>query len=512
MKKIFILLLFSAGILSAQDSTKSLVYKDNRPPSNPILIAPNYPSYPLVAGYLLVKAANEGDPFAEHELGLRYLLGQGFPADTTKAAFWIKKAADKNLPQAKFNYGIMLSNGIGVDWDPFEAYECFTTAANKGMAESQYAVGIFYTDNMVVNRNYNEAYKWIKLAAEGDLEYAKETLKKLEESGLVTELGTIGDSLEIVNDPIADLEESSLMNQNWELDFVNFDDDSLSEQDEVESIKQLLTKNKTELSDILGLDKKSAQDSSKDTSAVGLIKLAAQNGSPEALFIAGRSFHKGIATEKDLVKAVVYFIRAYRLGSYKASEALFSISRSQQLYNELKDRIDNHTDPDAMFAWAGLVAMGMDFQLTSDQALDLLEDAVELDHIPSIIEMGLAYYSGSLVDKDKEEAIDYWERAAELGSQEAKIRIAFTKVLDDDEDISSEIELLLSTADEGSVLAQTALGYCYEKGKGVKQHKAKAVDYYRKAAQRGNRTSFDSLKKLYDEIRPDDAVYQIYGD
>ena len=63
-------------------------------------------------------------------------------------------------------------------------------------------------------------------------------------------------------------------------------------------------------------------------------------------------------------------------------------------------------------------------RLAFEQALELLEKGVEQDHIYSIIETGLCYYSGTLVDKDKDKAIDYWEKAVDLGSNEAKVRIA----------------------------------------------------------------------------------------
>jgi hypothetical protein len=73
-----------------------------------------------------------------------------------------------------------------------------------------------------------------------------------------------------------------------------------------------------------------------------------------------------------------------------------------------------------------------------------------------------------------------------------------------------EINILFQLADEGAVLAQTALGYCYENGIGVAENKAQAVKYYRNAAQRGNQTAFHSLKKIYDDLRPDNDLFRIY--
>jgi len=506
---IFIISLLAAIVVlpqpsPAQDTTKSLVLKNNHPPKYP-MIKPKYSSYPLIAAYLLVKQANEGDPYAEHELGLRYLFGQGFPADTTLALKWIKKAVDKNLPYAKFNYAIMLNNGVGVPWNPFEAFENFMFAAKSGMPEAQYAVGVFYTDNLVVNRNYNEAYKWIKKAADTGLDYAVKTLKKLKESGLVTDAEFIAETDSTTSYHLEPPVEISLIEQNWELDYFSFDADS-SEEKKEETVKELLNKNKAELKQIIGISDSLAM---RDTSAIALIDLAAKSGSPEALYIAGMSYMKGIERSPDSIKATVLFIRAYRLGSMSSAQALLKMIQKETFFKTLKDSIDAE-DADAMFAWAGLTALGFDFQLTDQQAFDLLEKAVEKNHIPSLIETGLAYYSGSIVKKDKTKAMEYWKKAVDLGSLEAKVRYAFTALIENQGNATAHLSVLQGASEEGSVLAQSALGYCYENGLGVKKNKAIAVNYYRDAAMRGNEVAFESLKKIYDSLRPKKDEFQIY--
>ena len=113
MRSIITFFLLVSISIFAQDSTRSEAFRDNFPRKYPLIKA-KYPSYSLIAGYVLVTEANRNDPYAEHELGLRYLLANGFQADTAKAIYWIRKAVDQNLPAARFNYGIMLYNGIGV--------------------------------------------------------------------------------------------------------------------------------------------------------------------------------------------------------------------------------------------------------------------------------------------------------------------------------------------------------------------------------------------------------------
>ena len=513
MKILLTLILLNAALFG-QDSTVSQAFKPTQIFSRSPLIKVKYPPYPLRAGFQLIKEANDGDPFAQHELGLRYILKQGFPADTVKGIYWIMKAVEKNVPPAQYNLGIMLNNGVGVDWNPFEAFYNFKKAAEYGMPESQFVYGLYYTDNFVVNRNYTEAYKWIKRAAEANYEPAKEAMKELESMGV----GNTKDSDKNEKQPVRNNsmlagESSILMEQNWQLDFYNFEDEAKdSTDDEGEQLKAVLNKDLPDLRKMLGITKIFNADL-EDTTSIGLIKFAAQSGSPEAMLLIARGYEKGIFFKKNLVTAAERYLRAYRLGSHKAAEQLFKLMRTGNFFDLLRDGIQKK-NADAMFIWAGLASIGFDFQLANEQAFELLQKAAEQNHVQSLIEIGLCYYTGKFVDQDKEKAFEYFQKAADLGSREAEVRIAFTKILEstDKESIADQVQFLENATDEGSVLAETALGFCYETGRGVPKDKARAVSYYRRASQRGSETAYNSLKGMYDTIRPDDPIFTIYDD
>lgn len=513
---LIITLLFSSSI-SAQieDTTISKAIKRQWPYNHSYpLIKPRYPSYPLMTAYILQQKANSGDPFAQHELGLRYLTGQGMPRDTSRAVYWIQKAVEKNLTSAWFNYGIMLNNGIGVKWNPFEAYKYFKQAAKNGMPEAQFVYGIFLTDDLVVNRNYTEAYYWIKKAAAQDFEPAKEAVKEFQKMGihLPDESREDDETINTATPAIvstAGTPQAAVWGEDWELDFINLEKDTVSKDDTKKYLEMILEKNNTELKQLLGVQKFPDSVTTTDTTGIGLIKYAVGKGSPEALLIAGRAFQEGIYVEKDIVKASAIYIHAYRLGSRKAAEYLIGLIQSPDYFTMLKKLVDKN-DPDAMFVWAGLTALGLDFQLTDEQALELLEKGVKQNYIYSIIETGLCYYSGTLVKKDRVKAIEYWQKAVGLGSLEAKVRIAFANIRSDSGDNKTNFEILRRASEEGSVSAQAALAYCYEKGLGVKLNKAEAANLYRRAAHRGSQAAFNSLKKMYDEMRPHDEEFDIY--
>jgi hypothetical protein len=507
LRYLIIFFLFISVSLFAQDSTRSEAFKDNAPRKYPLIKA-KYPSYSLIAGYLLVTEANRHDPYAEHELGLRYLIANGFPADTAKAIYWIRKAVDQNLPAARFNYGIMLYNGIGVPWNPFEAFQNFKVAAKAGLPEAQFAVGLTYTDNLLLNKDLNKAYQYFKLSGAGKYQPAEDALKQLLKSGFSPPADSLSkneiDKLAKHSD-----DNTQLMQQNWDFDFYDFDKKDIKEKKE-NFLNEVLKKNPKDLKIYLGLDNLSSDAMPKDSSTLSLLNFAAASGSPEALLIAGRAYEKGVIFQKDLALAAFNYLRALRLGSFKAGEFLFSMIQSKELFNKLKERIAAG-DSDAMYAWAGISALGYDNQISNQQALDFFKKAVDKKHIPSMIEMGLLYSTGALVQKNKQKAVEYWNMAKNLGSKEASVRIAFNNIADSvSKNLSEDITTLKQISDEGSVLAQTALGFCYEKGLGVKENKGVAIRLYRQAAQRGNETAYNSLKRMYDEFRPDDDEFKIF--
>ncbi|MFH1195298.1 MAG: tetratricopeptide repeat protein [bacterium] len=512
--KILFFILLLTTVVYPQDSTQSSAFKDKTIFKSHAVFKPKYPSYPLVAGYALQKDANQGDPFAQHELGIRYLLGVGFAPDTAKAVYWIMKAVEKKLPAAQFNYGIMLLNGIGVPWNPFEAFINFRETAKAGMGDGQYIYGILLTDNLIVNRNMNEAFKWIKKAADKKVEGAIETLHEIEKSGIINKDSLIATEEEVTTNNVVETNYSqgaTLMNSNFELDFYDFEEDTASSEDDIELIEKILAKDKKELQKLLGIENEDTLKIDTGLSGIELVKIAVEAGSPEALYILGKSLEEGKGSEKDIVLAVQKYLRSLRLGNNRAVAPIIKIIQGDGFFDQLKKRVDAG-DADAMYVWASLIALGFDFRLPEEEALSLLNKAVVKNHILSILEIGLCYYNGNLVEKDKLKAVEYWQKAVALGSKEAGIRIALYEILDADERsaVTKQIELLKKSSEEGSVLAQTALAFCYENGKGTKQNKAEAVKLYRKAASRGSETAYESLKRMYDELRPPEDEFTIY--
>jgi TPR repeat protein len=241
-----------------------------------------------MTGFLLTQEAKKGDPFAQHELGLRYLLGRGFAPDTIMAVEWIRKAANQKLAAAQFNYAIMLINGLGTSWNPFEAFERFKFAAESKMPEAQYMYGSLLTDNLIVNKDMTEAYRWIKKASDAGYEPADEALKSMMESGIVipTDPNFNGDINAKLDSSALSNFSGALNNNPIELDFYDFSSDSITNDEKL--IKEIFEKSSEEVKSILGIRNLIADTTRIDTTVSGLIRFASESGSPEALILEAK--------------------------------------------------------------------------------------------------------------------------------------------------------------------------------------------------------------------------------
>ena len=491
------------------DSTSSLAFKKNRPGKRTTLFYQPDLSYQLWKQFNLIREANSGDPLAQHELGIRYLLGDGVQADTLLGAYWIHKAVEQNLTAAEFNYGILLMNGWGVNWNPFDAYDYFMKAAKDSMPQAEYIIGIFYTDNLVVKRDWSAAYKWIKDASNAGFEPAKKTLKELKEKIPKTILDTSDTSAANSKKEKTYKEDNSLAST-LGLSFIDFESvvDTVKEVSNKMLQKDLLlTGNKKILDTLTEYDNVLPEI---DTTDIPYLLESAESGCPEALNFIGRFYEKGIYYPQNLITALAYYLRALRLDSPKSPWLIWNISKNKEIAEELQRQI-NEKNPEAMFVWYGLFAFGFNNQIVKEDAIRLLKQAALLKYIPALNELGLLYNNGKLIKSVDKKAYTIWREAKDLGSEEAKIRLATAEVFGylQTNDIDSSIKVLMDGDRLGSILSQVALAYCYEEGTGLKKDKAKAVKYYRMSAQRGNSFAYDQLKRMYDEIRPDQGEFKI---
>jgi uncharacterized protein len=486
----------------------SPVFKNYRPPTTAPLLEQSDVTYQMWQGFRVQQEANAGDAVSQFELSIRYLTGRGFRADTVKAAYWTKKAADQNHLLARYNLGIFQFNGWGTPWNPFDSFKNFLFAAERNMADARYVLAQFFTENLVVPRNMNEAYKWIKLAADSGYAPAKETLKEFESRGYHVP----SDSNQPAESGSTATTQYSQNSGAIQLLFLNFSTDTAkTPADSVlleDALKTASLERNDKSKDVFGSVTTKAGELRVDSAGISGIQNAANAGSPEALVLLARCYEKGVGAQKDVVLAAMNYVRAVRFDSPRAGRLLYNLIQDKTFFEVLRHLV-NHNDQDAQYVWAGLVSLGFDQQLTEAQAFQMLVRAASHRHPQAMIELGLCYYSGRWTKRDERKAEELWRQASSLGSTEAAVRLAVLKIRGKRKDAASAVAIVREAAAKGSLLAEFALGYCYEIGLGVPGNKAEATRLYRNAGQRGSQDAFRALERMHDEIRPKEKRFQL---
>ena len=487
----------------------SLAYKQRRfyMPLFSIYV-PDY-SYRFQEAFYLVQKANSGDALAQHELGIRYIVGEGFPKDTVKSCYWIRRAAEQGLPVACYNLAIFLNNGWGTVWNPFEAFKYFQIGAINGMPDAEFVLGVLFTENLVVPKNLDSAYYWINKSAGKGFASAIDALKKLPAKGSgadTVNTRTVAQGKTKQSKPSA-AKATSLTALNF--DFINFNADSTVVPSDSLIFYELMSSSNNDIKENIGFTSFDSLKTKSIDSLIRMITESANSGSPEANTFLGRFYEKGTFYKKDLVKAGLYYLRAFRLESSIAGYFLSKLMTTKEFENELQKRVAAK-DADAYFVFATLNSIGYSSSMTAFELINYLQLAAQKNHIGALIELGQCYFLGRPIERDTAKAFMCWNTAAALGSDEAILRNVMAHLLLNRERPGTvTIEFLQSEESKGSILAQLILAYMYEAGIGVPTDTQESVQLYRKAAYRGSRTAYSSLKRVYDEMRPADPAFTI---
>ena len=504
---IFLFLGITASFAQDQEANKSPAYKEKYKFNGVPLILYSAFDAQIVQVFQLMRDANAGKAVAQHELAVRYLFGRGLPPDTPKAVYWMMKAAQQDLPLAHYNIGIMHIQGIGVPWNPFEAFQHFQSAADEEIPEALFMMGVMYSEDFVVPRSWPKSFSYIKRSAELGMSDAIDALKELRHRGVDSveaEVKTASSKKKQLNNGTAQAARSDTTTQ---LVFIDFHTDTTSVTDDTTLVREAYQQ--------LNVAQKEnpAEEREKveiDSAKRSILLTAADIGNPEALCVLGRCYEKGWSVKKDQIIAAEYYFRAIRAESFRAPALLWRLMNTEHFSHELESRTTKK-DPDALFVWAGLTAIDFAKLLNGEQALKILKHNAEEGHVLSMVELGLCYFNGRWVPQDKIEASRWWMRASKEGSTDAKFRLAMLNVAGEihSDPPDSTFAFLQALTRQGSLVANAGVGLCYEVGYCVPQNKGEAYRIYHGALHRGSETSYRSLQRMHDEIRPGDPEFQV---
>ena len=142
------------------------------------------------ANYLYKKAyekamsqINAGDPSAQFVVGKIYDYGNGGVTQNQEVAVrWYRRAAEQGYPGAQFNMGNCCQLGEGVEQNKEEAVYWYRQAARQGDADSQYMLGLCYASGDGVAKNARKAIEWFKEASRQGHRLAQDILVRIGET------------------------------------------------------------------------------------------------------------------------------------------------------------------------------------------------------------------------------------------------------------------------------------------------------------------------------------------
>lgn len=328
------------------------------------------------------KSATQGNALGQSNLGTMYHNGLGVEKDFTKAIEWYEKAANQGDAYSQNRLGIMYSQGLGVEKDYKKAAEWYTKAANNGDASAQNNLGNLYKNGQGVEKDYKKAAEWYKKAVEQ------------------------GDWLAFYS--LADLYVQTNNHQQLILLCEKVIADSKFEQTEKASAMQMLGESYSKGNGV-------PKDISK---AIEWYTKAANEGSTEAMYHLGLLYYDGTDISQDYAKAVEWVRKAADKGYVMAMvdmgilyEVGKAIAQDYTLAKQWYEKAAEKGSLTAMNNIGRLYANGYGVEQDYKKAMEWFQKAADKGLVNAIGNIGQMYYEGKGVTKDYAVALQYFERA-----------------------------------------------------------------------------------------------------
>ena len=124
-----------------------------------------------------------GDPSAQFVVGKIFDYGNGGVEQNQEVAVrWYRRAAEQGYPGAQFNMGNCCQLGEGVEMNKEEAVYWYRLASLQGDADSQYMLGLCYASGDGVAKNARKAIEWFKKASRQGHRLAQDILVRIGET------------------------------------------------------------------------------------------------------------------------------------------------------------------------------------------------------------------------------------------------------------------------------------------------------------------------------------------
>ncbi|MCL1994568.1 MAG: hypothetical protein FWG63_00005 [Defluviitaleaceae bacterium] len=422
---------------------------------------------------LYSKAAEQGNSAAQNALGELYNqdndTNDGYIAANFKEAVeWFRKAAEQNNADAHYNLFNCYDRGIGVEQSITEANKHIHKAAELNHAVATYNLGNFYAEGKLgLSKDNKEAMKCFHKAAEDN--------KVRQNSWFKERLGNIYFEGEITSknyeEAVKWYHKALVADPKTKSPFYNLgvcyrDGGFGLQRDENEATKWLVKAAANSYPYV--------KDDKKDD-LVKYLKQKAEQGNADAQYGLGKFFRDGVTTLGSPVRnedyereAPKWFRKAAEQGHAEACYELYECYRYGKGVEE--SELDRKKWLRKAAENGHLQAMNVigngsvkDHKEAIKWTLEIIKR--EPNHnlaIRAYNKLGLFYRAGAGCEMDKEEAFYMFQKAAELGEEDAYYN----------------------------------LGICYDLGQGVQKDRYEAIKWYRKAVAESQNHSLYAVRRF----------------
>ena len=376
------------------------------------------------AFFYLRKAANTGDEQAQYMLSKMYFEGRGVQKNTEIAVEWIKKSLEQNYKEAYYMLGYIAEKENS---DYVEAIRNYKHAAELGSPYAQTRLGWLYE-------------KGIGIAADAGI--ASDYYQKAIEQDFANEQYYIGCKLEHKheNDAAEFFENAAILGHMYA---------------------------QCKLGDIYRNGTGRIRDYDK---AFEYYSLSEKQGCIYAAYGLGLLYNNGRGCEKNEKKAFEYYQKA-AIGGYSTAQ--------NRLGNMLCDGIGCIRDYNKAFEY---------FSLAEQQG-----------HASATNNLGWMYEHGHGCEKDYEKAFSQYSKAVERGGKKntkANLGYLLLNGFGCEPNYDAAFDLITEAANDNSPKAHKYLGEIYEYGKGRDVDLCKALEFYQKAKELGQKDVDYKIKDL----------------
>ena len=245
--------------------------------------------------------------------------------------------------------------------------------------------------------------------------------------------------------------------------------------------------------------------------AMKMLKEAAQNNFPLAMYELAEHYACGICIDKNVEKAITLYKKAANSNNisvqYEAQYKLAEIyhngdgvdangHEAVKWYEKLANTNNKYTVT-AQVRLGEIYYSGEGVDIDESEAFEWYHKAADAGDSESQYMTGSFYEAGIVTEKDLDQAIRYYRMATEQDDGRAMYRLAELYYKDISEEKHKEaFELYSRLNARNDTTALYYLGLCYLKGKGVEKDFAKAKELLEQSIELESDNSYMSIKKL----------------